>query len=135
MTTPYERLGGETGVRAFTRRFYELMDTLPEAAACRAIHPPSLQSAEIKLFEYLTGWLGGPPLFTDKYGPVMLRRRHLRAPISGPEIEGWLICFRQAWAETVADRELDPLILPQIEGLAQRMRNRADAEQGGPNRG
>lgn len=115
-------------MRAFVRRFYELMDSLPEAAACRALHPASLETAETKLFEYLTGWLGGPPLFTDKYGPVMLRRRHLHAAISGPEIEGWLICFRQAWAETVADRELDALILPQVEGLAQHMRNRVDAE-------
>lgn len=129
MTTPYERIGGEAGIRAFTQTFYHLMDTLPEAAACRAIHPQSLATAEQKLFEYLTGWLGGPPLFTDKYGAPMLRRRHLRAPIAGPEIAGWLLCFRRAWAETVSDRELDALILPQIDSLAQHMRNRQDADR------
>jgi hemoglobin len=127
MTTPYERIGGEHGVRAFTRRFYALMDALPAAAAARAIHPASLEGSERKLFEYLSGWLGGPPLFTDKYGHPMLRRRHLHAPIGSAEIEAWLVCFRRAWAETVADRELDALVCPQVEKLAWHMGNRPDA--------
>ncbi len=130
MTNPYERIGGEPGVRALARRFYELLDTLPGAAAARAIHAASLDNSERKLFEYLTGWLGGPPLFTDKYGPPMLRRRHLHAPIGAAEIDGWLACFRQAWAETVHDDEVSELICPQIERLARHMQNRAEAESG-----
>ncbi len=125
--TPYERIGGEAGVRAFTRRFYALMDTLFDAAPARAIHPRSLDLTEEKLFEYLTGWLGGPPLFTDKYGPPMLRRRHMHAPIATPEIDAWLLCFHQAWAETVDDAELSRLVVPQIEKLARHMQNREDA--------
>ena len=125
-TTAYARIGGEAGVRRLVCRFYELMDTLPEAAACRAIHPESLAGSEEKLFMYLTGWLGGPPLFTDRYGHPMLRRRHLHAPIAGPEIEGWLLCFRQAWAEIVTDPEITRVVLPQVENLAQHMRNRHD---------
>ena len=125
-TTAYARIGGEDGVRRLVHRFYELMDTLPEAAACRALHPPSLAGSEEKLFMYLTGWLGGPPLFTDRYGHPMLRRRHLHAPIAGPEIDGWLLCFRQAWTETVTDAEITRVVLPQVENLAQHMRNRHD---------
>jgi len=125
--TPHERIGGEDGVRRLTQRFYALMDMLPDAAACRAIHPPSLVGAEQKLFDYLTGWLGGPPLYVDKHGPPMLRRRHLHAPIAGPEIDGWLLCFRRAWAETVADATLTAAVLPQVEHLARHMRNREDA--------
>ena len=65
VTTAYEMIGGEAGVRALVTRFYELMDSLPEAAACRAIHPEDLSGSAEKLFEYLTGWLGGPPIFVD----------------------------------------------------------------------
>ena len=122
--TPYQRLGGEAGVQRLVARFYALMDTLPEAAACRAIHPPSLANAEQKLFEYLTGWLGGPPLFTSKYGHPRLRSRHLHAPIDTPEVAGWLACFRQAWAECVTDAALTAAVMPQVEHLAQHMRNR-----------
>ncbi len=126
--TAYARIGGEAGVRRLVARFYQLMDELPEAAACRAIHPPSLVESEQKLFEYLSGWLGGPPLFVEKHGPPMLRRRHLHAPIDTPEIDGWLTCFLMAWLETVEDKELGPQVLPQVENLARHMRNRGAPE-------
>lgn len=125
--TPYERLGGEAGLRRLTRRFYALMDELPEAAACRAIHPANLAGSEQKFFEYLSFWLGGPPLFIERRGPPMLRARHLHVPIAGPEIEGWLLCFRRAWAEMApSDAALDEAILPRVEALARHMRNAAD---------
>jgi len=119
----YTAIGGEAGVRRLTQRFYQLMDERPEAAACRAIHPPSLVNSEQKLFEYLSGWFGGPPLFTDKHGPPMLRRRHLPAKIGTHEAAGWLLCFRAAWTETVADPALADAVLPQIEKLGLHMRN------------
>jgi len=121
--TAYERIGGEDGLRRLTRRFYELMDSLPEAAACRAVHPPSLERAEQRLFEYLSGWLGGPSLFIERHGPPMLRRRHFVARIDGPEIAGWLLCFTRAWHDMVADRALGEAVLPQVERLAHHMRN------------
>ena len=69
------------------------------------------------------GPVGGPPLFTDKYGPPMLRRRHFPAKITAIEAEGWLICFRQAWAETISDPALTAQIMPRIEALGQHMIN------------
>jgi len=51
----YEAIGGEPVVEKLVARFYELMDTLPEAKACRDIHPPSLEGSAQKLFLYLTG--------------------------------------------------------------------------------
>lgn len=126
-TTLYERLGGEAGVRRLTRRFYELMDTLPEAAACRAVHRNGLALPEEKLTEYLTGWFGGPQLYIEKYGQPMLRRRHFIAPIGAEEVEGWLICFRRAVAETVPD-EVAAVFMPKIEALAQHMQNVADPQ-------
>ena len=100
-----------------------LMDTLPEAAACRAIHPRDLSASRQKLFEYLTGWLGGPPLFVERHGPPMLRARHLHARIGEDEIEGWLACFRLAWAQTLANPGVDEVVLPRVEALARHMRN------------
>lgn len=120
----YDRFGGEAGLRRFTRRFYALMDALPEAAACRAIHPPSLDGSEQKLFEFLSGWLGGPQLFVERRGPPMLRRRHFAAPIGAEETAGWLLCFRRALADTVADAAVRDAVLPQVEALARHMRNR-----------
>lgn len=124
--SPYARLGGEVALRRLTRRFYALMDALPEAAACRAIHPASLEGSEQRFFEYLSFWLGGPPLFLASRGAPMLRARHLHAPIAGAEIAGWLLCFRTAWAEQVDDAALTAAVLPRVEALALHMRNRDD---------
>jgi len=121
--TPYVALGGEPVLRELTKRFYVLMDTLPEAKACRDIHPKNMTRSEEKLFEYLSGWLGGPTLFTDKYGPPMLRRRHLSAKIGKEEADGWLLCFRQAWSEVVTDKALYEAVLPQVEALGRHMIN------------
>ena len=127
LETPYLRMGGADGVRRLTTRFYDLMDELPEAAACRAIHPADLSASREKLFEYLSGWLGGPPLFTDKYGAPMLRRRHFGPSIGKPEADGWLACFHQAWADTVSDNALTQDLMPKINALALHMINKPAA--------
>jgi hemoglobin len=123
--TPYEALGGAPVLREFTQRFYALMDELPEAKACRDIHPKDLTRSEEKLFEFLSGWLGGPPLFTEKYGPPMLRRRHFPAKIGTAEADGWLLCFRQAWGEIMRDHKLGEALLPQVEALGRHMINQS----------
>ncbi|MDI7860713.1 group II truncated hemoglobin [Rhizobiaceae bacterium n13] len=121
--TLYEAIGGDATVRKLTRRFYELMDTLPEAANCRAVHPADLHGSEEKFYEYLTGYLGGPPLYTDKRGHPMLRRRHFAAAIGPAERDEWLLCFRQAMNETIGNAKLREIIWPPIERLAHHMQN------------
>jgi hemoglobin len=122
-TTLYEAIGGEETVRRLVRRFYELMDTLPEAKACRDVHPPSLAGSEQKLFDYLSGWLGGPPLYVTKHGHPMLRRRHFAAAIGREEHDGWMLCFETALAETVDNPALREAILVPVRRLAAHMQN------------
>lgn len=123
-TSLYRAIGGEDTVRRLVERFYDLMDTLPEAKACRAVHPPSLDGSRQKLFDYLSGWLGGPQLYVAKHGHPMLRRRHFVAPIGPAERDGWLICFERALSETVADPALRDAIWGPAHRLAMHMQNR-----------
>ncbi len=124
--TLYEAIGGEETIRRLVRRFYELMDTLPEAKNCRAIHPPSLEKSEEKLFEYLTGYMGGPQLYVEKYGHPRLRARHLVAPIGTAEKDEWLLCFKQALEDAVEHPKLREIIWAPIENLALHMQNREE---------
>lgn len=125
--TLYQAIGGEETIRRLVRRFYELMDTLPQARHVRAVHPPSLARAEEKLYEYLTGYLGGPPLYTDKYGHPRLRSRHFIAAIGPRERDEWIVCFKQAMAETIDHPKLREIIWPPIEKLAFHMQNREES--------
>ena len=123
--TPYDLAGGEAGVRALVRRFYELMDTLPEAYAIRKLHPADLSGSEEKLYMYLTGYLGGPQLYMEKHGHPRLRARHLPFPIGGNERDQWMLCMRQAMAECIPDERLRGGLDKALTDLADHMRNRA----------
>ncbi len=92
--TAYELMGGEAGVHRLVDRFYELMDSLPEAYAVRKIHPERLDGSNELLFEFLSGWLGGPPIYEQKKGHPMLRRRHLPYVIGPVERDQWMLCMR-----------------------------------------
>lgn len=122
----YTLIGGEATVRALVKRFYQLMDTLPAAQGIRRMHAADLGPIEEKLVLYLTGWLGGPQLYIEKYGHPMLRARHLPFSIGSSEIKQWLLCMRQALLETVDDSDIRTQIDSALTGLALHMRNRRD---------
>lgn len=119
----YEALGGEDGVRRLVDRFYELMDTLPQADTIRALHPEDLHSSRDKLFKFLSGWLGGPPLYIEEYGHPRLRARHLPFPIGEEERDAWLLCMAQALAEAAVDPALADHLFHALGQLADHLRN------------
>jgi len=129
--TPYELLGGETAVRALVNRFYQLMDDLPEACDVRRMHAEDLGGSAEKLFLFLSGWLGGPNLYVERFGPPFLRARHLPFSIGSAERDQWMLCMRQAIAEQVADPALGTRLAAAFAGLADHMRNRADPPRDG----
>lgn len=125
-STPFSRIGGEPAVRRLVKRFYELMDTLPEAYGIRKLHQADLSSAEEKLFMFLCGWLGGPQLYVEKFGHPKLRARHLPFPIGSDAAEQWMLCMRQAMAEVISDEGLRSALDKSLNDLAYHMRNRND---------
>ena len=126
ITTPFSRIGGEPAVRRLVKRFYELMDTLPEAYGIRKLHAVDLSSAEEKLFMFLCGWLGGPQLYVEKFGHPKLRARHLPFPIASGEAEQWMLCMRQALDDVITDDGLRASLDKTLNDLAYHMRNRND---------
>ncbi len=126
ITTPFAQIGGEATVRRLVQRFYELMDTLPEAYGIRKLHASDLSSAEEKLFMFLCGWLGGPQLYVEKFGHPKLRARHMTFPIAGDEVEQWMMCMRRAMSEVIEDENLRAGLEKSFNDLAYHMRNRDD---------
>ncbi|MDK9696025.1 MAG: group II truncated hemoglobin [Siculibacillus sp.] len=119
----YERVGRTVGVRRLVKRFFELMETLPEAAPCRAVFPADLEDSRQKLFEFMNGWLGGPKLYLKRRGSPKLRRRHFLMHIGSAQRDAWLLCFRRAAEETIADRAAVDMLVPQVESIAYYLQN------------
>ena len=120
----FERLGGESAVRALVMRFYDLMDLEPAYADLRALHPSTLDGSRDKLTWFLCGWLGGPQHYTERYGHPMLRARHLPFRIGIHERDQWLACMQQAMAEQQVDSALSLRLSEAFFGTADWMRNR-----------
>jgi hemoglobin len=121
--THYDALGGEDGIRALVDRFYDLMDTAPEAMHVRALHAASLTSSREKLRLFLTGWTGGPQLYVEKHGNPMLRMRHLPFAIGEVERDEWLWCMARALNMHVMDPALRSYLQQRMTALAEHMRN------------
>jgi hemoglobin len=120
----YEMIGGERAVRALVDRFYDLMDTSPEAQNVRALHATSLKASREKLFLFLSGWLGGPQTYTEKFGHPMLRARHLPFSIGTRERDEWLWCMDRSLDEREMPGELRDFLRARFHQLADHMRNR-----------
>ena len=120
---PFDQLGGADGVRSLVDRFYDLMDSSPEAADVRTLHAPSLKRSREKLYEYLTGWTGGPPLYESKYGHPRLRARHLPFTIGARERDQWLWCMDRALDAHEMPGELRIFLGTKLHQLADHMRN------------
>src|SRR3569623_7894 len=99
------------------------MDTLPEAAAIRALHPEDLAEARDKLIMLLSGRLGGPPLYSVSFGYPRLRSRLLRFSIDAAASAAWMLCMEQALAETDIDPGLRARLVAALHQTAQHMRN------------
>ena len=122
--TPYELIGEEEGVRALVERFYDLMELEPEFARLRAVHGSTLEHAREKLFLFLSGWLGGPSLYTDRFGHPMLRARHLPFSIGKEERDQWMACMVRAMHETEVPDGLRGPLEQAFFKTADWMRNR-----------
>ena len=122
--THYDQIGGEAGIRSLVDRFYDLMDSSAEAANVRALHATSLKQSREKLFMFLTGWTGGPPIYVEKVGQPMLRMRHMPFAIGVRERTEWLWCMDKALDEQPMPNELRETLREKMRALADHMVNR-----------
>ena len=121
--TPYQLLG-EDGIRELTSAFYDIMDALPEAAALRAMHARDLGPMKEKLAEYLIGWMGGPPLYANKYGTVCMTTPHEPYHIGPEERDQWLMCMDKALEQIDASDELVEMLKIPMFRIADAVRNK-----------
>ncbi|MCU9950976.1 group II truncated hemoglobin [Pseudomonas sp. PDM13] len=124
----YQAAGEIDGLRRLVDDFYRLMDELPEARDLRGMHPESLELSRDKLASFLSGWLGGPRLFSEKYGSIAIPAFHAQWPIDEARSAAWLLCMERAIALQGYSSEFADYLLAQLripaERVVQASRNR-----------
>jgi len=92
----YDRIGPDA-LAALVTRFYARVAAHPELAP---IFPTDLTLTAEKQLAFLTGFLGGPPLYHQRFGHPRLRARHLPFPITPAWARAWLACMQVALRDT-----------------------------------
>lgn len=119
--SPYDELGGEERVRALAESFYAVIDA--ESPVLRAMLPKDLSISSQKLFEFLSGWMGGPGLYWERHGHPRLRMRHVRFPIDDRAANEWSRCMDAALDRIGAADAVKKFLSEELGNAAQSLRN------------
>jgi len=122
--SPYEMIGGAEALRRIVNRFYDVMDTDPGAATIRAMHAADLGPMRERLFEFLSGWLGGPPLYFQHPEHRCIGSAHRPYAIGEKERDEWLMCIRRAMADCGVAKDVRELLDRPFSIIADAFRNR-----------
>lgn len=122
--TPYEMIGGAATVRRLVDRFYDIMDSDVRAKAIRAMHASDLDPMRDRLFEFLSGWLGGPPLYFQRPDHKCIVSAHRPFAIGEAERDEWMLCMRQAMDDCGFASDVRELLDKAFYRMADAFRNR-----------
>ena len=121
----FQTAGGEAGIRHLVTEFYRQMATLPEAQHIRSLHPEDQEESIDKLACFLTGWMGGPPRYDEKYGRISIPGAHYHIDIGIAERDAWLLCMEKALElEAEYPQDFREYLMKQLSFPANLCRNR-----------
>ncbi len=119
--TPFGEIGGASQVRELTDRFYDIVEA--DSPRLREMLPANTSTSRTKLYEFLVGWLGGPPLYISKRGHPRLRMRHLPFSIGDVEAEEWMRCMDEAMTAVDLPEQLQRFLTEKFRESALHLRN------------
>jgi len=119
----YETIGGAAKLEELVDRFYDLMALEEAFIDLRALHSEDLSNSRDKLKLFLSGWIGGPDIYSPKHGHPMLRARHLPFKIGINERNQWLACMYRAMEDCGIDSQIGAQLEESFFNTADWMRN------------
>ena len=85
------------------------------------MHARDLGLARDKLACFLSGWLGGPRLYSERYGPIAIPAFHAQWPIDSHHSAAWLQCMALAIARQGYPADFATYLLTQLQVPAERI--------------
>lgn len=118
----YQAVGELPGLTRLVDDFYDIMDTIPEAKGIRAMHSGNMVEIRKKLTYFLAGWLGGPRLYRQEYGPIHIPMAHRDMAIGEEERDAWMLCMQKAVAKQPFAESFKEYLIAQLWVPAERIR-------------
>lgn len=114
---------GEERIATLVDRFYDLVFEHPQIN-----HLFKNDKEEIKEKQrlFLTQFLGGPPLYSQRHGHPQLRARHMPHPIGQEDAVAWLSCMAKAIGTLEAEEALKDELFKRFVPTAMFMVNQEE---------
>lgn len=123
--TVYEEIGGDETVKALADAFYDQVEAT--SPVLTEMLPASTRVSRQKLYEFLSGWMGGPPLYWERRGHPALRMRHARFHIDSHASEEWTRCMREAVVACQIQEPAAAFLVEELGRVSTMLRNREDS--------
>lgn len=121
--TVYQEIGGDDTVRRLADAFYDAVEA--DSPTIRAMLPANTRVSRQKLYEFLSGWMGGPQLYWERRGHPALRMRHAPFPIDEAAAAEWGTCMRTALERCEIAEPARSWLGEELTRVAVMLRNRA----------
>jgi hemoglobin len=123
-STVFEQLG-EENIALLVERFYDLVFEHPQIGHLFKSDKDLIRE---KQRMFLTQFLGGPPLYTQRYGHPQLRARHMPHPIGQEDAVAWLSCMARAIGTLDIDEPLKDALFKRFVPTAMFMVNQEEGQ-------
>lgn len=121
----YNLVGGEDGIRKLVETFYDIIEQHPQGHAVNVLHlrGHGIAHSRVEQFNFLSGFLGGPNLYAEKYGHSNVRNMHEHVEINAAAKDAWLICMDMAIDEVGLDSEVKNKLMANFTVVAELLVN------------
>lgn len=117
----YQAAGGLVGITRLVNAFYGYMDALEEAEELRSMHADDLSESIKKLTYFLSGWMGGPRLYDEHFGPINIPLAHRFLKAEPRHAKAWLLCMQKALDDQAYPVPLKQYLYEQLSFPANRI--------------
>ena len=119
MDTLYDKIGSKN-LQILIDKFYDLVFSSEKIAPLFKNEKEEIKGKQIM---FLTQFLGGPQLYTEKHGHPKMRARHLPHTITEDAKSEWLKCMKLAIDTLEISDELKIALFDCFPAVAQHMVN------------
>lgn len=118
----YTMAGKLSGITKLVDEFYNNMNAFSESEKIRDMHPRDLSESRKKLTYFLSGWLGGPKLYSKNYGSINIPLAHKHLSVGIEESAAWLLCMQKSIDTQPYEETFKVYLMEQLRVPAERIR-------------
>lgn len=126
----YHRMGGAVVLHAVVDAFYDIIENDPSAASLHILHLKGhgIAHSRLEQFNYLSGFLGGPRLYVERYGHSDVREMHRHVDVDARQRDLWLSCMSRAIEQVGIVQDVADTLMKHFRSVANLLEreNRSD---------